>query len=130
MYANVCFSFLLHISFSPCGHICDGFLLSFAHQPLLFFSIFPVWLFLPCLLLFPTFSFSPPSPLPPPIRGRKLWKFTSFWKSTALLQPYYEQLCSSCKRKGLELTAHSKGGLLSFQKKGAPLMIHLVLAAA
>lgn len=48
---------------------------------------------------------------------------------TALHTPCYEQLCSSRKRKRLELAAESKGGLLNFQKSTS-LMMHLALAAA
>lgn len=65
-------------------------------------------------------------------RGKAL-EISSFFgnqQMTALHTPCYEQLCSSRKRKRLELAAESKGGLLNFQKKSTSLMMHLALAAA
>lgn len=75
------------------------------------------WLFPPHLLL-----------LPLPLERGSSGNFLFFGSQQLTALP---QLCSSCKRKGLELTAQSKGGgLLSFRKKGTSLMMHLVLAAA
>lgn len=105
MYKNVWFSFLLRISLLPCGPMC--FPLSSARLPLLFSGIFHAFLHSWLVLL--------PALLEGESSGNFL--FSANQQMTALPLPCYEQLCSSCKRKWLELAAWSKKGL-EFSKEG------------